>query len=317
MRSPGFATCRRCAVATPRRFSGRGQARPLRCARRRGDSRRGRRGDPCGRPDSRRAGVGRSRRLVVSPGGDKPVPYGVPAVAGIRAMAVGATLAVARIRDAPALDGRGASSFLRDGTGPSPTVCPPSREFASRPVGATLVVARIRDAPALDGREASPFLRDGTSPSPTVAPRRRGDSRHGRRGDPCGRPDSRRAGVGRSRRLVVFSGTGQARPLRWPLAVAGIRVPARRGDPCGRPDSRRAVVGRSRRIVASPGRNKPVPYGGLRRRGDSRHGRGGDPCGRPDSRRAGVGRSRRLVVRDGTSPSPTVCPPSRGFAPWP
>ena len=93
-----------------------------------------RRGDPCGRPDSRRAGVwDRTRRAVVTPGRDKPVPYG-----------------------------------------PAPTL------------------------------EATRWT-DGT----------RGRLETARRGDPCGRPDSRRTGVwDRTRRAVVDSGTGQARPLR-------------------------------------------------------------------------------------------------------
>ena len=80
-------------------------------------------------------------------GRDKPVPYGVcPA----RMRPVGATLAVARIRDEPAFGRMGETSSLTAGRDkPVPHGVCPAR---MRPVGATLVVARIRDVPALVDR---------------------------------------------------------------------------------------------------------------------------------------------------------------------
>ena len=54
--------------------------------------------------------------MGVGPGRDKPVPY-EPAPA----WPVGATFAVARIRDAPKLDDGDAGALARDGTSPSPT----------------------------------------------------------------------------------------------------------------------------------------------------------------------------------------------------
>ena len=144
-----------------------------------------------------------------------------------------------------------------------------------------------------------------------------------RRGDPCGRPDSRRAlaagrdkpvpttfrtvdHVPRRRGRPLWSpglgaclgcGTGQARPLRR-FAPTSTIVPRRRGDPCGRPDPRRALAA---------GRDKPSPTA-FRANVDHVPRRRGDPCGRPDSGRAlaagrdkpvpyGVSRQRRPLFR--------------------
>ena len=218
-----------------------------------------RRGDPCGRPDPRRAGVGRWRRPGAGPGRDKPVPYepapGVarrgdpcgrpdprrgrrwamatpgrwPGTGQARPLRAGAGVA----RRGRPLRSPGSATRRRwtmatpgrwPGTGTSPVPYEPAPAW---PVGATLAVARIRDAPKLDDGDARALARDGDKPvpyepAPGVA----------RRGDPCGRPDPRRAGVGRWRRMGVGPGRGQARPptsrrRAWPvgatLAVARIR----------------------------------------------------------------------------------------------
>ena len=191
MRSPGFATRRRCAGWRHRRLApGRDNPRPLRRTLRRPVAEPRavpmsvRRGDPCGRPDSRRAGVVPDGDIGVwLRDGTTPVPYGARSAGPWRNLAqfpcrfVGATLAVARIRDAPALCRMATSALAPGRDNPRPL-----RRTLRRPV------AEPRAVPM------------------SV-----------RRGDPCGRPDSRRAGVVPDGDIGVGSGTGQARPLRRTL----------------------------------------------------------------------------------------------------
>ena len=189
MRSPGFATWGRWtdrgALDGSRRVGvwirdgtspsptdrpvglGRGVARVL-------ERSNVRRGDPCGRPVSRRGGVGRIAGRWTDRG----------------ALAFGSGTGQARpLRTAPSAWGEASRAFSSGAT------------F----VGATLAVARFRDVGALDGsRRVGVWIRDGTSPSPTDRPVALGrgvarvlERSNVRRGDPCGRPVSRRGGVGR------------------------------------------------------------------------------------------------------------------------
>ena len=180
----------------------------------RGALERARRGDPCGRPDSRRGAFDRDGTSP-SPTADRDAAHGI--------RSLGATLVVARIRDVARWIGTGQARPLRRIA---------TRRMGSGPWGRPLWSPGFATWRVGSGRD-KPVPHGGS---------RRGAWDPARRGDPCGRPDSRRGAldrdgtspsptadrdaahgirpvgatlvVARIRDVACWIGTGQARPPR-------------------------------------------------------------------------------------------------------